>query len=391
MIASGAAVPAAGGHRGHAEAGRLAVPEQRLQEAARDLDRAAAALDIPGKRRELARLRTAAAEPGTWSDPDHAVRLSGRLAGLERQLGAVTDLAARLEDTRTLFQLAQEEGDAAAHGEAGAELDALTGQIAALARQASLTGEHDHLPALLTITPRSGGEDAQQWAAALLDMYTAWAHRRGDRTEVYDIACQAGVGIRHATLAVHGEYAYGLLRGEHGVHRRVHISEFDTQRRRQTGFAAVEVAPLAGPAALPELRERDLRVDVFRASGPGGQGVNTTDSAVRVTHLPTGISATCRKTRSQAQNKATALKVLYGKLLHADLQEREAERARRRGQAAPAAWGAQIRNYILMPYQLVKDVRTGVQTHDVAAVLDGAIDPFIDAMLRHSAAAHAAA
>jgi len=244
-----------------------------------------------------------------------------------------------------------------------------------------LSGEYDAREALVTINAQAGGVDAADWAQMLLRMYLRWAERHGYATEVYDTSYAEEAGLKSATFQVKAPYAYGTLSGEHGTHRLVRISPFDNQSRRQTSFAGVDVTPVVESSDHIEVDEKDLRVDVYRSSGPGGQGVNTTDSAVRLTHLPTGIVVSCQNERSQLQNKASAMAVLQAKLLERRRQEDLARMSELRGDTT-TSWGTQIRNYVLHPYQLVKDLRTEVETGNTAAVLDGEIDAFIEAEIR---------
>jgi peptide chain release factor 2 len=244
-----------------------------------------------------------------------------------------------------------------------------------------LSGEYDSREALITINSQAGGVDAADWAQMLLRMYLRWAERHNYPAEVYETSYAEEAGIKSATFRVKAPYGYGTLSGEHGTHRLVRISPFDNQSRRQTSFAGVDVVPVVGQSDHIEVDEKELRIDVYRSSGPGGQGVNTTDSAVRITHLPTGIVVSCQNERSQLQNKATAMAILQAKLLERRRQEEAARMAAIRGEST-TSWGTQIRNYVLHPYQMVKDLRTEVETGNTDAVLDGAIDDFIEAEIR---------
>ena len=244
-----------------------------------------------------------------------------------------------------------------------------------------LSGEYDAREALITINAQAGGADAADWAEGLRRIYLRWAERHGYPTEVYDTSYAEEAGIKSTTFSVKAPYAYGTLRGEHGTHRMVRISKYDNQGRRQTSFAGVDVIPVVQQADHIEVPEDEIRVDVFRSSGPGGQGVNTTDSAVRITHLPTGIVVSCQNERSQIQNRASAMAVLQAKLLERKREEQQAKMAELRGDHA-GSWGTQIRNYVLHPYQNIKDLRTGLETGNTAAVMDGEIDDFIEAEIR---------
>src|SRR5690606_201117 len=243
------------------------------------------------------------------------------------------------------------------------------------------SGEYDEREALVTINSQAGGVDAADCAQMLLRMFLLWAERKGYPTEVYETSYAEEAGIKSVTFTVKAPYAYGTLKGEHGTHRLVRISPFDNQARRQTSFAGVDVVPVVEQTDHIEINEEELRIDVYRSSGPGGQGVNTTDSAVRITHLPTGIVVSCQNERSQLQNKATAMAVLQAKLLERKRQEEAAKLAELRGEST-TSWGTQIRNYVLHPYQIVKDLRTNVEVGNPSAVLDGELDEFIEAEIR---------
>ncbi len=279
-----------------------------------------------------------------------------------------------------LYELAEDEGDESAVADADAELAKLRSEISSLEVRTLLSGEYDEREALVTIRSEAGGVDAADFAEMLLRMYLRWAERHGYGTDVYETSYAEEAGIKSATFAVHAPYAFGTLSVEAGTHRLVRISPFDNQGRRQTSFAGVEVAPVVETSDHIEIDEKDLRVDVFRASGPGGQGVNTTDSAVRLTHIPTGIVVACQNERSQLQNKASAMAVLQAKLLE---KRRQEERELRDSfKEAGSSWGNQMRNYVLHPYQLVKDLRTEHEEGNPSQVLDGQIDEFIEAGIR---------
>ena len=255
------------------------------------------------------------------------------------------------------------------------------GEIDQLEVRTLLAGEYDSREALVTINAQAGGVDAADWAEGLQRMYLRWAERHGYPTEVYYTSYAEEAGLKSTTFAVHAPYAYGTLRGEHGTHRMVRISTYDNQGRRQTSFAGVDVIPVVEQTDRIDIPEDEIRVDVYRSSGPGGQGVNTTDSAVRITHLPTGIVVSCQNERSQMQNRATAMAVLQAKLLERKREEEQAE-LDEPARGEHQRWGTQIRNYVLHPYQIVKDLRTGLETSNTAAVLDGEIDDFIEAEIR---------
>ncbi|OLB80008.1 MAG: peptide chain release factor 2, partial [Actinobacteria bacterium 13_2_20CM_2_71_6] len=290
-------------------------------------------------------------------------------------------LRSRLDDAGVLLELAQSEDDAGSLAEVGTEIVALRKAIEELEIRTLLSGEYDAREALVTIRSGAGGVDAADFAEMLLRMYLRWAERHGYPTDVYDTSYAEEAGIKSATFAVKQPYAYGTLSVESGTHRLVRISPFDNQGRRQTSFAAVEVVPVVEQTDEVDIPEDDLRIDVYRSSGPGGQGVNTTDSAVRITHLPTGIVVSCQNERSQLQNKATAMSVLTAKLLAVKRAEEQAKMDAIRGDVA-GSWGDQMRSYVLHPYQMVKDLRTEYETGNPSAVFDGDLDAFIEAGIR---------
>jgi peptide chain release factor 2 len=330
---------------------------------------------------EVESLREQAADPELWTDQDRAQKVHRRLSYLEAELNRLANLHQRLGDTQVLFGMAEEYSDESTREEAGRDLAGLRNEIDGLEVRTLLSGEYDAREALISINAQAGGADAADFAENLLRMYLRWAERHKYPTEVYDTSYAEEAGIRSTTFAVNAPYAYGTLRGEHGTHRMVRISKYDNQGRRQTSFAGVDVIPVVEPTDHIEIGEDEIRVDVFRSSGPGGQGVNTTDSAVRITHLPTGIVVSCQNERSQIQNRASAMAVLQAKLLERRRQEEAEQMQALRGDGG-RAWGTQIRNYVLYPYQNVKDVRTGMETGNAVAVLDGEIDGFIDAEIR---------
>ena len=340
-----------------------------------------AVLDPAAMRAEAEGLREQSADPELWADPERGQKVTRRLSYLEAELARLAGLHQRLDDTQVLFELAEGEDDAPTREEAARELAALRSEIDGLEVRTLLSGEYDAREALISINAQAGGADAADFAENLMRMYLRWAERHKYPTEVYDTSYAEEAGIRSTTFAVNAPYAYGTLRGEHGTHRMVRISKYDNQGRRQTSFAGVDVMPVVEQTDHIEIPEDEIRVDVFRSSGPGGQGVNTTDSAVRITHLPTGIVVSCQNERSQIQNRASAMAVLQAKLLERRRQEEAEQMQALRGDGG-RAWGTQIRNYVLYPYQNVKDVRTGMETGNAVAVLDGEIDEFIDAEIR---------
>jgi peptide chain release factor 2 len=339
-------------------------------------------LDIPKLRQEVVDLEEQAAMPGLWDDQEKAQRITGQLSAVQADLKRVDSYRQRLEDLGVLFEMAAEESDEGTEREAEGELTALQKEIGSFEVRTLLSGEYDVRHALVQISPGQGGTEAQDWALMLWRMYYRWAERHGYPLDVFEWQEAEEAGVKSVVFEVKAPYAYGTLAGEHGVHRLVRISPFDNQARRQTTFAAVDVTPVVETSDFVEIDEKDLRIDVFRSSGPGGQGVNTTDSAVRITHLPTNIVVSCQNERSQIQNRAAAMVVLQTKLLEKQREEEQAEMDAIRGGKQANAMGSQIRNYVLHPYQMVKDLRTGVETSNTQGVLDGEIDELVEAAIR---------
>jgi peptide chain release factor 2 len=344
-------------------------------------------LDLDALRRELADLNEQAAAPDLWDDQERAQQVTSRLSHVQGQITRVETLRRRLDDISVLLELAESEDDAATLAEAQSELRAMHKAIGELEVLTLLAGEYDSREALVTIRSEAGGVDAADWAEMLLRMYLRWAERHGYPTEVYDTSYAEEAGIKSATFAVKQPYAYGTLSVEQGTHRLVRISPFDNQGRRQTSFAGVEVLPVTEQTDHIEIPENDIRIDVFRSSGPGGQSVNTTDSAVRITHIPTGIVVSCQNEKSQIQNRAAALRVLQSRLLLVRKEQEKAEMDALKVDTA-GSWGNQMRSYVLHPYQMVKDLRTEHETGNTSAVLDGEIDDFIEAGIRWRRQAH---
>jgi peptide chain release factor 2 len=356
-------------------------PTGEISELSSTLASVEAVLDPEVMRREADNLRERAGDPGLWDEPDKAQAVTRRLSYLEGELARLEGLRQRLDDTQLMFELAASENDEPTREEAVRDLAKLRKEIDQLEIRTLLSGEYDAREALITINAQAGGADAADWAEGLRRIYLRWSERHGYATEIYDTSYAEEAGIKSTTFAVKAPYAYGTLRGEHGTHRMVRISKYDNQGRRQTSFAGVDVIPVVERADHIEIPDDDIRVDVYRSSGPGGQGVNTTDSAVRITHLPTMIVVSCQNERSQIQNKASAMAVLQAKLLERKRAEQAAKMQELRGVGA-GSWGTQIRNYVLHPYQNVKDLRTGYETGNTAAVMDGEIDDFIEAEIR---------
>jgi peptide chain release factor 2 len=340
-----------------------------------------AVLDPAAMETEAAGLREQAGDPSLWTDQERAQQVTRRLSYLEAELNRLSSLRNRLDDLQLIFEMLQDEDDEQSRVEAVRELGTLRAEIDQLEVRTLLNGEYDAREALISINAQAGGADAADFSENLMRMYLRWAERHKYPTEVYDISYAEEAGIKSTTFAIKAPYAYGTLRGEHGTHRMVRISKYDNQQRRQTSFSGVDVTPVVEQTDHIDIPDDEIRVDVFRSSGPGGQGVNTTDSAVRITHLPTGIVVSCQNERSQIQNRASAMAVLQAKLLERRREEEAEELQGLRGDGA-RAWGTQIRNYVLYPYQMVKDLRTNLETGDPLAVLDGDIDAFLDAEIR---------
>jgi peptide chain release factor 2 len=338
-------------------------------------------LDLPAMRSEVSELEAQASAPDLWDDPAAAQKVTSRLSFVQGELRRVSALRQRLDDLPILVELAQGEGDADSLAEAEQELTDLRKSVDELEVRTLLAGEFDMREALVTIRSEAGGVDAADWAEMLLRMYTRYCERHDWPFEVYDISYAEEAGIKSATFAVKVPYAYGTLSVEQGTHRLVRISPFDNQGRRQTSFAAVEVLPVTEQTDHMDIPENEIRVDVFRSSGPGGQSVNTTDSAVRMTHIPTGIVVSCQNEKSQIQNRAAALRVLEARLLERRRQEERAAMDALKTDTS-GSWGNQMRSYVLHPYQMVKDLRTEYETGNTSAVLDGEIDEFIEAGIR---------
>jgi peptide chain release factor 2 len=342
-------------------------------------------LDLDTMRKEIADLQEQASAPDLWNDQTNAQRVTGRLSVLQADVERVLSVRQRLDDVAVLIELSDEEDDQAmaadARAEAEAEVAKLAKTIEALEVRTLLSGEYDSREALMTIRSGAGGVDAADFAEMLMRMYLRWAERHKYPTQVYDTSLAEEAGIKSATFAIKAPYAYGTLSVESGTHRLVRISPFDNQGRRQTSFAAVEVVPVLESTDEIDVPEDELRIDVYRSSGPGGQSVNTTDSAVRITHLPTGIVVSCQNEKSQLQNRASAMVILKAKLLVVKKAEERAELDELRGDVQ-GSWGDQMRNYVLHPYQMVKDLRTEYESGNPSAVLDGDIDEFIEAGIR---------
>ncbi|CAM4004655.1 peptide chain release factor 2 [Corynebacterium frankenforstense] len=332
--------------------------------------------ELSSREREL---EAQAADPSLWDDPDHAQQVTSELSSVQAKLRRLRELRSRLEDLPVMYELAEEEGEGTEP--ADEELAQVADAVDSLEVKTMLSGQYDEREALINIRSGAGGVDAADWAEMLMRMYTRWAESHGHKVDVYDISYAEEAGIKSTTFVIHGEYMYGHLSVEQGAHRLVRISPFDNQGRRQTSFAEVEVLPVVEQTDHIDVPDSEVRVDVYRSSGPGGQSVNTTDSAVRLTHIPTGLVVSCQNEKSQIQNKASAMRVLQAKLLERKRQEERAE-LDALGAGGNASWGNQMRSYVLHPYQMVKDLRTNYEVGDPQKVLDGDIDGFLDAGIR---------
>lgn len=341
--------------------------------------------DLPAREQEIGKLEQQSSAPDLWSDPSTAQNVMQRLALLQTETTQWKTLDERLATTAELIELSAAEDDTVMLVELEREVRQITKTVDELEISVLLSGQYDDAPAFITIQPGAGGVDSADFAAMLLRMYMRWAEQHGWKVALIDDMPAEEAGIKSATIEVRGPYAYGYAKAEAGVHRLVRLSPFDQAHRRHTSFAGVEVMPEVDDAVELDINMDDVRVDVFRAGGHGGQGVNTTDSAVRLTYkpgTPEQIVVTCQNERSQLQNKDTAMKVLKARLLERDLQKQREERRKLRGEYRSAEWGNQIRSYVLHPYNLVKDHRTNAETSNTQAVLDGDIDLFIEAFLR---------
>ena len=338
-------------------------------------------LDVDGLRARIATLEAEATDPNLWNDQANAQKVTSSLSHAQSELRRVEELRQRIDDLPVLYELAAEEEGPEAREEADAERAQLREDLEALEVRTLLSGEYDEREAVVTIRSGAGGVDAADWAEMLMRMYIRWAEAHDYKVEVFDTSYAEEAGIKSATFAVHAPYAYGTLSVEQGTHRLVRISPFDNQGRRQTSFADVEVLPVVETTDHIDIPEGDLRVDVYRSSGPGGQSVNTTDSAVRLTHIPSGIVVTCQNEKSQLQNKVAAMRVLQARLLERKRLEERAEMDALKGDGG-SSWGNQMRSYVLHPYQMVKYLRTEYEVGSPSAVLDGDIDGFLEAGIR---------
>ncbi|MFG1283257.1 peptide chain release factor 2 [Xanthobacter autotrophicus] len=357
----------------------------KVDEIRASLDLLRSHLDVDRSRRRLAELNAIVEDPKLWDDPERAQKLMQERTTLEDGLGAIDRVLRDLEDNIELIELGEAEGDEGVITEASASLDGLKAELARRELEALLSGEADANDSYLEVHAGAGGTDSQDWAEMLLRMYRRWCERHGFKVELMDESQGEQAGLKSATIQVKGHNAYGWLKTEAGVHRLVRISPFDSNARRQTSFASVDVYPVVDDRIVVDIKEADVRVDTMRSGGAGGQHVNKTESAVRLTHIPTGVAVVSEGDRSQHKNRATAWNMLRAKLYDLELKKREAEAMAEQAAKTDIGWGHQIRSYVLQPYQLVKDLRTGVTSGTPQEVLDGDLDPFMQAALAQRA------
>ena len=356
-----------------------------LNDLGEKLDQMRISLEIPAKEEKIAELEYKMGEPSFWDDAAAAQKLNQELAALKGGVDTYRDLKGKYEDAETLYEMGIEENDPSMENDIRAELTLIAEGLETLQLEVLLSGDYDANDAILTLHAGAGGTEAQDWTQMLLRMYGRWAERHGFTVETADLQPGDEAGVKSATLFIKGHNAYGFLKSEKGVHRLVRISPFDAQARRHTSFSACDVMPEIDDAVEVPINMDDVRVDYFRASGAGGQHINKTSSAVRMTHEPTGIVVQCQNERSQLQNKEQCLKMLRAKLFELEQEKKEEEIAKLEGVQQKIEWGSQIRSYVFQPYTMVKDVRTNAETGNVQAVMDGDIDPFIRAYLNAKA------
>lgn len=333
----------------------------------------------------LDELNALSEDPELWSNPTHAQKLMRERTHLEQNIASVREISTSVKDYTDLIEMAEEEGDDEILQETERAIEALGNQVGRQRLESLLSGEADGNDAYLQVNAGAGGTEAQDWAEMILRMYMRWADSKGYKYVTLERSEGEEAGIKSTTLKIEGQQAYGWLKTESGVHRLVRISPFDSNARRHTSFASVSISPVIDDSIDIEIEDKDLRIDTYRSSGAGGQHVNKTDSAVRITHIPTGVVAACQNGRSQHQNKATAMEMLKGRLYERELKRREEEQSQAHNEKSDIGWGHQIRSYVLHPYQMVKDLRTNVETTQSQSVLDGDLDRFLEASLAHSA------
>jgi peptide chain release factor 2 len=338
--------------------------------------------DIAGKEKQLVELEARTSDPGFWSDQQTAQSVMRQIGSRKDTVSQWHDIEKKAAGVEEIISIALAENDDSLKADVHAEIDRMEARFNDIEVQLMLDGPYDGRDAILAIHAGAGGTESQDWAQMLMRMFLRWCERRKLQSDVLDISPGDEAGIKSATMEIKGNFAYGNLKSEHGVHRLVRLSPFDADHARHTSFALVEVMPEAEARTDLQISPEDIRIDTFRSSGPGGQHMQKTSSAIRITHIPTGLVVSCQSERSQHQNKESALRVLYARLLEKEIEKREAEQAKIKGKRIDAGWGNQIRSYVLHPYKMVKDHRTEHETSNTAAVLDGEIDEFINAYLR---------
>lgn len=357
-----------------------------FEEAKQTLSDLSESLDLEGRKKRIAEIDEIISSPDFWNDPEAGQVIMQEKKRLESKVVHHAALAEKLDDLDVMFELAKEENDPDMEQDIIDTLAEINKELDAFELETIMNGEYDNNNAILSIHPGAGGTESQDWTEMLYRMYVRWAERRGFKVQVLDYLDGDEAGIKSVTMLISGENAYGYLKSEKGVHRMVRISPFDASGRRHTSFSAVEIMPEVDNDTNIEIEDKDLKVDTYRASGAGGQHVNKTESAVRITHLPTGIVVQCQNERSQIQNRATAMKMLTSRLVEKKIKEQEAEIARLQGEQQEIGWGSQIRSYVFHPYTMVKDHRTNYEKGNIGAVMDGEIDEFINAWLKQQAA-----
>ena len=357
-----------------------------FEDAKKTLSDLSESLDLEGRKKRIAEIDEIISAPDFWNDPEAGQKIMQEKKRLESKVTHYDELAGKMDDLEVMIELAKEESDADLEQDIVDTLAEINKELDAFELETILNGDYDDNNAILSIHPGAGGTESQDWAEMLYRMYVRWAERHDYKVDVLDYLDGDEAGIKSVTLQISGENAYGYLKSEKGVHRMVRISPVDASGRRHTSFTAVEVMPEVENDTTIEIDDKDLKVDTYRSSGAGGQHVNKTESAVRITHIPTGIVVQCQNERSQIQNRATAMKMLTSRLVEEKIKQQEAEIARLQGEQQEIGWGSQIRSYVFHPYTLVKDHRTNFEKGNVGAVMDGEIDEFINAWLKQQAA-----